>query len=210
MRKVIAVFLGQDQWFKLGRVTGLTNSKSAARIGTLMPELSARVFLFPDHFSYTMRQELVQFNAKLRAKRTDLPELQAGDVVKIYRNIKEGNKERKQLFQGMVIAVKGGQSSSPVVTVRKVSSGVGVELVLPLLSPQIDRIELVKRTKARRGKLYYVRTKSAKVIGKKLKEVAFDIAKAGKEVKDVVKEVKEAEAAETVVAPTAEEAPKAE
>ncbi len=145
-----------------------------------------------------MRQELVQFNAKMRAKRTDLPELQAGDVVKIYRNIKEGAKERKQMFQGMVIAVKGGQSSSSIITVRKVSSGVGVELILPLLSSQIDRIELVKRTKARRGKLYYVRTKSAKVIGKKLKEVAFEVGKAGKEVKDVVKEVKEAAQAESV------------
>lgn len=143
-----------------------------------------------------MRQEIVQFNQKLRAKRTDLPELQAGDVVKIYRNIKEGGKERKQLFQGMIIAIKGAQSSSPMITVRKVSSGVGVELVLPLLSAQIDRIELVKRTKARRAKLYYVRTKSAKVLGKKLKEVAFDVAKAGMEVKDVVKEVKEATLAE--------------
>ena len=143
-----------------------------------------------------MRQEIVQFNQKLRAKRTDLPELQAGDVLKIYRNIKEGGKERKQLFQGMIIAIKGAQSSSPMITVRKVSSGVGVELVLPLLSAQIDRIELVKRTKARRAKLYYVRTKSAKVLGKKLKEVAFDVAKAGMEVKDVVKEVKEATLAE--------------
>lgn len=160
-----------------------------------------------------MRQELVQFNQSLRTKRTDLPELQAGDVVKIYRNIKEAGKERKQMFQGMVIAVKGGQSSSPTITVRKVSSGVGVELVLPLLSSQIDRIELVKRTKARRGKLYYVRTKSAKVIGKKLKEVAFEVGKAGQEVKDVVKEVKEAVQAEALaMAPEtkAEAAPKAD
>lgn len=159
-----------------------------------------------------MRQELVQFNTKLRAKRTDLPELQSGDIVKIYRNIKEGGKERKQLFQGMVIAIKGGQSSSPTLTVRKVSSGVGVELVLPLLSTQIDRIELVKRTKARRGKLYYVRTKSAKVIGKKLKEVAFEVGKAGQEVKDVVKEMKEATQAEAMAETpqTKEEASKAE
>lgn len=153
-----------------------------------------------------MRQELVSFNQKLRAKRTDLPELMAGDVVKVYRNIKEGGKERKQLFQGMVIALKGLQSSSPMVTVRKVSSGVGVELVLPLLSSQIDRIEVVKRTKARRAKLYYVRTKSAKVLGKKLKEVAMDVAHAGKEVQDVVKEVKEAAAAEALPAPEAAEA----
>ncbi len=153
-----------------------------------------------------MRQELVSFNQKLRAKRTNLPELMAGDVVKVYRNIKEGGKERKQLFQGMVIALKGLQSSSPMVTVRKVSSGVGVELVLPLLSSQIDRIEVVKRTKARRAKLYYVRTKSAKVLGKKLKEVAMDVAHAGKEVQDVVKEVKEAAAAEALPAPEAAEA----
>lgn len=153
-----------------------------------------------------MRQEVIQFNTALRAKRTNIPELEAGDVVKVYRNIKEGGKERKQLFQGMVVAIKGLQSSSPMVTVRKVSSGVGVELILPLLSPQIDRIELIKRTKARRAKLYYVRTKSAKVLGKKLKEVAFDVAKAGKEVKDVVKEMKEAAQAE-VVATKVEEKP---
>ena len=154
-----------------------------------------------------MRQELVRFNQKLRAQRTDLPELQAGDVVKIYRNIKEGGKERKQLFQGMIIALKGAQSSSPIITVRKVSAGVGVELVLPLLSSQIDRIEVIKRTKARRAKLYYVRTKSAKVLGKKLKEVALDVAKAGMEVKDAVKEAKEAalaEVKEEVVTPAPE------
>lgn len=143
-----------------------------------------------------MRHDLIQFNQKLRAKRTDLPALQAGDVVKVYRNIKEAGKERKQLFQGMVIAIKGQQSSSPMLTVRKVSSGVGVELILPLLSSQIDRIELVKRTRARRAKLYYVRTKSAKVLGKKLKEVAFEVAKAGQEISTVVKEAKEAALAE--------------
>lgn len=157
-----------------------------------------------------MRQELVQFNKQLRASRTNLPEIQAGDVVKIYRNIKEGGKERKQLFQGMVIALKGAQSSSPMLTVRKVSSGVGVELILPLLSPQIDRIEIVKRTKARRAKLYYVRTKSAKVLGKKLKEVALEVAHAGKEVKDVVKEMKEVAQAEVVEAKAEEkQAPEA-
>ncbi|MEP7162937.1 MAG: 50S ribosomal protein L19 [Candidatus Moraniibacteriota bacterium] len=134
-----------------------------------------------------MHQKLIQFNKAIRATRTDLPSLEAGDVVKIHRKIKESGKERTQMFQGMVIAVKGGQSSSPTITVRKVSSGVGVELVLPLYSPQIEKIDFVKRTKAGRGKLYYVRTKSAKVLGKKLKEVPFAVGKAATEVADAMK-----------------------
>ncbi len=139
-----------------------------------------------------MYQKLVAFNNNLRTARTDLPLLQAGDVVKVRRKIKEGEKTRIQMFQGMVIAIKGGQSSSRTVTVRKVSSGIGVELIFPLLSSQVESIELVKRTKARRGKLYFVRTKSAKVIGKKLKEVPFEIGRSGKDAKDVIKEVEAA------------------
>lgn len=116
-----------------------------------------------------MHQKLVEFNASQR--RTDLPELRAGDVIRVSRKIKEGNKERVQVFEGMIIAIKGGQSASPTITVRKVSSGIGVELILPLNSPQISSIELVKHTRARRAKLYYVRTKSTKVLSKKLREV---------------------------------------
>lgn len=157
-----------------------------------------------------MQQKLIQFNKDLRAKRTDLPQLQAGDIVKVRRRIKESGKERVQMFQGMVIAMKGKQSSSPMLTVRKVSSGIGVEIVFPLLSPQVSSIELVKRTKARRAKLYFVRTKSAKVIGKKLKEVPFEIGKSGKEIKDVVREVKEAEKVETLTEAPVEESKKSE
>ncbi|QQR78516.1 MAG: 50S ribosomal protein L19 [Candidatus Moraniibacteriota bacterium] len=149
-----------------------------------------------------MHQKLVEFNNNLRAARTDLPELQAGDVVKVRRKIKEGEKTRIQMFQGMVIAIKGGQSSSQTVTVRKVSSGIGVEIIFPLLSSQVESIELMKRTKARRGKLYFVRTKSAKVIGKKLKEVPFEIGKAGQDVQDVVKEVQAAATASAEETPT--------
>jgi len=117
-----------------------------------------------------MQQKLIAFNLKQR-KPLDTPELQAGDVVKIFRKIKEGSKERLQSFQGTVIAIKGGQSSSKTITVRKVSFGVGVEIVFPLSSPQIEKIEFVKRTRARRAKLYFVRDKSVKVLSKKLKEV---------------------------------------
>lgn len=118
-----------------------------------------------------MNQKLIAFNLKQR-KLKPAPELKAGDVIKVFRKIKEGSKERLQAFQGTVIAIKGGQSSSKTITVRKVSFGVGVELVLPLASPQIQKIEFVKHTRARRAKLYFVRDKSVKVLSKKLKEVA--------------------------------------
>lgn len=118
-----------------------------------------------------MQQKLISFNLKQR-KPLDTPEFQSGDVVKIFRKIKEGSKERLQSFQGTVIAIKGGQSSSKTITVRKVSFGVGVEIVFPLSSPQIDKIEFIKRTHARRAKLYFVREKSVKVLSKKLKEIA--------------------------------------
>ncbi len=117
-----------------------------------------------------MHQELIAFNKVIRDTK-QFPDIHIGDVVKLFRKIKEGGKERLQAFQGTVIASRGGQSSSPTITVRKVSFGVGVELVLPLYSPQIDRIEFVKRTRARRAKLYFVREKSVKVLSKKLKEV---------------------------------------
>jgi len=117
-----------------------------------------------------MEQKLISFNLKQR-KPLEIPELQAGDVVKVIRKIKEGGKERLQTFQGTIIAIKGGQSASKTITVRKVSFNVGVEIVFPLSSPQIEKIEFVKRTRARRAKLYFVRDKSVKVLSKKLKEI---------------------------------------
>lgn len=118
-----------------------------------------------------MHQKLISFNLKQRVSAGE-NDLRSGDVIKVYRKIKEGSKERTQVFQGTIIAINGGQSSSRTITVRKVSSGVGVELILPLSSPQIEKIEFVKRTRTRRAKLYFVRTKSVKVLSKKLKEVA--------------------------------------
>ncbi|MEI8096880.1 MAG: 50S ribosomal protein L19 [Candidatus Moraniibacteriota bacterium] len=148
-----------------------------------------------------MQQKLISFNLKQR-KPLEIPELQAGDVVKIFRKIKEGSKERLQSFQGTVIAIKGGQSSSKTITVRKVSFGVGVEIVFPLSSPQIEKIEFVKRTRARRAKLYFVRDKSVKVLSKKLKEVPVKksalakVAKAKAAKAESKEEVKEAEVKE--------------
>lgn len=146
-----------------------------------------------------MHKDLIAFNAARRTK--DVPSLHSGDVVKIYRKIVEGGKERTQIFQGMVIALRGGQSSSPTVTVRKVSFGIGVEIIFPLYSPNIEKIEVLKSTRSRRAKLYFVRDKSSKLLSRKLKEVTI---KTGKDVKPVAAEA----VAEEVVAmePGAEEA----
>ncbi|MEI6650408.1 MAG: 50S ribosomal protein L19 [Candidatus Moraniibacteriota bacterium] len=128
-----------------------------------------------------MHKDLIAFNMAQRSKK-EIPNLHSGDVVKVYRRIIEGGKERTQMFQGMVIAMRGGQSSSPTVTIRKISFGIGVELVLPLYSEAIEKIEVVKSTRSRRSKLYYVREKSAKLLRRKLKEVGI---KTGKGLKPV-------------------------
>jgi large subunit ribosomal protein L19 len=117
-----------------------------------------------------MLKKMVEFNKTQRASK--LPDVKTGDVVKVFRKIVEGGKERIQMFQGIIIAMKGKQSSSPTMTVRKVSNGVGVELVLPLHSPMIDKIEIVKRAKVRSSKLYYIREKTAKSLKLKYKDMA--------------------------------------
>ena len=126
-----------------------------------------------------MNNKVIKFNLMQR-KAKKMPDLKAGDIVKVHRKIKEGGKERIQIFEGIIIAIKGKQSSSPTITVRKVSNGVGVELVLPIYSPSIDKIEQVKRAKVRRSKLYYIRDKSSKALRLKYKDIA-DFAKADDE-----------------------------
>jgi len=88
--------------------------------------------------------------------RTDLPDFRSGDTVKVYVKIKEGEKERIQIFEGTVIRKRLGANRSSF-TVRKVSYGIGVERIFPTHSPAIDRIEVVQRGKVRRAKLYYLR-----------------------------------------------------
>lgn len=122
-----------------------------------------------------MKNQVIEFN-KAQGKKT-MPELKAGDVVKIHRKIKEGEKERIQIFEGIIIAIKGKQSSSPMITVRKVSEGVGVELILPVFSNNIEKIEIVKRGKIRRSKLYYLRGVTAKKSRMKYKDISEFIVK---------------------------------
>jgi large subunit ribosomal protein L19 len=88
--------------------------------------------------------------------RTDLPDFRPGDTVKVHVKIKEGEKERIQVFEGIVIRKRQGASRASF-TVRKVSYGIGVERIFPTHSPIIDRIEVVQRGKVRRAKLYYLR-----------------------------------------------------
>ena len=88
--------------------------------------------------------------------RLDLPYFVAGDTVRVHVKIKEGEKERIQAFQGVVISKRKGTTSASF-TVRKVSYGVGVERIFPLHSPVIDKIEIVTRGRVRRAKIYYLR-----------------------------------------------------
>jgi len=127
-----------------------------------------------------MKKKIVEFNKTQREK--ELPDLRSGDIVKITRKIKEGSKELSQVFEGIIIAIKGRQSSSPTMTVRKVSHGVGTELILPMYSPNISKIILVKRAKVRRAKLYYIREKSTKSLKLKYKNLS-EFAKADEEPK---------------------------
>ena len=93
--------------------------------------------------------------------RTDLPEFRPGDTVRVHVKIKEGDKYRIQVFEGVVMACKHNGISSTF-TVRKVSSGYGVERIFPLHSPIIDKLEVVKSGKVRRARLYYLRGRRGK------------------------------------------------
>jgi large subunit ribosomal protein L19 len=95
-----------------------------------------------------------------KSKRTDLPEFSPGDTIRVHVKIREGDKERVQAFEGVVIAqTKGPQASF---TVRKISFGHGVERIFPVNSKVIDRVELVRSSKVRRAKLYYLRSLKGK------------------------------------------------
>ena len=117
-----------------------------------------------------MEKKIIDFNKAQRASK-EMQKFRSGDVVKVYLRIKEGAKERTQIFEGLIIAVKGGQSSFPTITVRKVTHDVGVEMIVPVGSKNVEKIELVKRAKVRRAKLYYIRTLTTKQSRMKYKEI---------------------------------------
>src|SRR5205814_8611427 len=102
-----------------------------------------------------MAQDFMKL-VEAREARTDMPNFAPGDTVKVHVKVKEGDKERIQIFQGLVISRKGG-GTRQMFTVRKISGGIGVERMFPLYSPTIDKIEVERHGRVRRAKLYYLR-----------------------------------------------------
>jgi len=91
----------------------------------------------------------------------EVPELEPGQTVRVHLKVVEGEKERIQVFEGLIIALKGS-GVSRTMTVRKISFGIGIERIFPIYSPRIEKIEVIRHGKVRRAKLYYLRGKSAK------------------------------------------------
>ncbi|OIO32319.1 MAG: 50S ribosomal protein L19 [Candidatus Yonathbacteria bacterium CG_4_10_14_3_um_filter_47_65] len=102
--------------------------------------------------------------------------LKAGDTVRVHQKIQEKGKTRIQVFEGLVLAVKHGTEPGGTFTVRKVASGVGTEKIFPLYSPIIDKIEIVRSSKVRRAKLYYIREKVAREIRRKMRKMKINFA----------------------------------
>lgn len=110
-----------------------------------------------------MSNELIKLvEAEYAEKRNSVPKFSSGDTVNVHVKIVEGNKERVQQYQGVVIQRRNPNSNGETFTVRKVSSGVAVERIFPILSPSIDKIELIRKGSVRRARLFYLRSKKGK------------------------------------------------
>jgi large subunit ribosomal protein L19 len=96
------------------------------------------------------------------AARANMSDFKAGDTVVVHYKIKEGNKERIQQFQGTVLQRRNPGTNGETFTVRKVSNGIGIERIFPLLSPNIDKVEIMRKGKVRRARLFYLRGKQGK------------------------------------------------
>jgi len=136
---------------------------------------------------------LEKFNTE---QEKNLPELKPGDTIRVHQKIKEGNKERIQIFEGVIIAKKHGRGVSATITVRKVVDGIGVERIFPIHSPVIEKIEIVRRGKTRRAKLYYLRTATGKKAKLKRKDFAVAIAEEKPQEEPLVEEISEKEKAQ--------------
>ena len=130
--------------------------------------------------------------------------LRAGDTVRVFQKIKDGDKTRLQIFEGLVLARKHGDEPSGTFTVRKTVDGIGVEKIFPLYSPSIDKIEITRRSTVRKAKLYYVREKVAREIKRQMRRMRL---------MDITSEpegTREPEEAQTAETPEVAEAPKEE
>ncbi|MEZ4103806.1 MAG: 50S ribosomal protein L19 [Candidatus Paceibacterota bacterium] len=122
--------------------------------------------------------------------------IRAGDTVRVHQKIQDKGKTRIQIFEGLVLARKHGDEPGATFTVRKVASGVGVEKIFPLYSPLIDKLEIVKRAKVRRSKLYYIREKVAREIKRQMRRTSFLSLATESEAEAAVRAAAEAKALE--------------
>lgn len=134
-----------------------------------------------------MSQEILNHVTKSLLRK--VPDIRAGQTVKVFQKIKDGEKERTQIFEGLIIKVSSGHNISKTFTVRKLVDGIGVEKIFPLHSPIIAKIEIVKVGKVRSAKLYYMRDLSGK--SARLRETMYDATPEGKA--DKVKKEKKVE-----------------
>lgn len=138
--------------------------------------------------------------------------LRAGDTVRVHQKIQDKGKTRIQIFEGLVLARKHGEEPGATFTVRKVSGGIGIEKIYPLYSPMIDKIEIVKRAKVRRAKLYYIREKVAREVKRQMRRMSLVSISTESGIETAQREAEEAKKAEEArkAAEEAEAARKAE
>ena len=135
--------------------------------------------------------------------------IKAGDTVRVHQKIEEKGKTRIQIFEGTVLARKHGNEPGATFTVRKVSGGIGIEKIYPLYSPLIDKIEIVKRSKVRRSKLYFIREKVAREIKRQMRRMSIVALGTESEIEAANRAEMEAKAAEEAAKKAEEEALKA-
>jgi large subunit ribosomal protein L19 len=153
----------------------------------------------------TMMQEIERAEMAAIAGKRELPAFEPGDTVRVHVRVTEGSRTRLQAYEGVVIARSGGGINESF-TVRKISYGEGVERVFPLYSPMVEKVEVVRRGKVRRAKLYYLRgrrgksariTEASNVRAKRLNDEMREMAAAERAEAEAEKEAQRAQAAET-------------
>lgn len=130
--------------------------------------------------------------------------IKAGDTIRVHQKIQDKGKTRIQIFEGLVLARKHGTEPGATFTVRKVASGVGVEKIYPLYSPMIDKLEIVKRSKVRRAKLYFIREKVAREIKRQMRRMTLATISTESAVEVEARAAAEAKLAEEEAAKAAE------
>jgi len=134
--------------------------------------------------------------------------IKAGDTVRVHQKIQDKGKTRIQIFEGLVLARKHGDEPGATFTVRKVASGVGVEKIYPLYSPMIDKLEIVKRSKVRRSKLYFIREKVAREIKRQMRRTTLTAMSTESGAEAAAREAEAAKVAEEAAAAAEAEAAK--